>query len=447
MSVGFSDFTPEEINWQNNFYCEFFNEFDWNEIHEIMLSGAVGSAKTTAASWLAIHECITQRNIIGLIARKTLPDLKKTLFMNIWEMLEASFRPGIDFQVNETQATIYFPRQNSWLLPGYWRDKRYKKFRSLELTFAIIEELTENNLEDKQAYDEILMRIGRRKALRHFMLTLTNPDAPTSWQYKYFIEGGKKVYYSITEDNPYLDKRYVEKLKKDLDPKLADRMLRGLWVDINNERVYYSYNQEKQFFKTKSYEPLKEHPIIISFDFNIGDGKPMSSCMMQKIGDTFHVFNQSVIHGARTLDMLDDYHARGLLKPDFRYLVCGDASGKARDTRSLLSDYELIQKYLSNLNIRYDMNVPLANPPIKTRHNIVNSYCLNDKGEVRIFIYKDAPTVDEGLRLTRLKAGGKYIEDDGPQCPYQHITTALGYAVVYHSQNSNIKPGSSQRRF
>jgi hypothetical protein len=311
----------------------------------------------------------------------------------------------------------------------------------------LIEELTENNHDDKQAYDEILMRIGRRPGARHFMLTMTNPDAPTTWQYKHFIEGGKKVYYSITEDNPYLDPRYVAKLKKDLDPKMADRMLRGMWVDINKERVYYSYDQNKQFFKVKTYIPLKEHPVIISFDFNIGEGKPMSSCMMQKIGDTFHVFNQSVIHGARTLDVLEDYKARGMLTTDFKYLISGDATGKARSTSSIHSDYDLIQKFMANSNLRFEMCVPQSNPPIKTRHNIVNSYCANDAGEVRIFIYKDAPTVDEGMRLTRLKTGGKFIEDDGPQCPYQHITTALGYAVVYHSLNSSIKPGGSQRRF
>ena len=45
----------------------------------------------------------------------------------------------------------------------------------------------------------------------------------------------------------------------------------------------------------------------------------------------------------------------------------------------------------------------------------------------KLFVYKDAPTVDEGLRLTKLKSGAQYLEDDNNH--YQHISSALGYAI------------------
>lgn len=441
MSVSFGKFDPTHIKWQNNFFADFFNGLNWSEIHEIMLSGAVGSAKTTAASWIAIHECVTQKNVTGLLARKTLPDLKKTLFNTTCEMLAASFKEGQDFQINETQATIWFPRTGSILYPGYWRDKRYKKFRSLELTFALIEELTENDDQDKQAYDEILMRIGRRPGKRHFMLTMTNPDAPSTWQYKHFILGGKKVYYSVTEDNIFLDQRYVNKLKADLDPKTADRMLRGLWVELNNDRIYHAYS-EKNRIKRK-YEINHSHPVYLCFDFNIGDGKPMSSCSYQYINDEFHVFDQVVIHGSRTLDVMEEWKDKGRISG--HVIVHGDSTGGARDTRSIMSDYDLIQKFLANSNIKFEMQVPRSNPPVRNRHNRVNSYCCNDLGLVRLFVYDGAETVDEGLRLTALKKGGQYIEDDSKE--FQHITTALGYGIVYDSNSKGLEKISSQRKW
>ena len=83
------------------------------------------------------------------------------------------------------------------------------------------------------------------------------------------------------------------------------------------------------------------------------------------------------------------------------------------------------------------MQVPRSNPPVRTRHNIVNAYCQNDLGQHRLTVYAKCKTLDKGLRLTALKKGGSYIEDDSK--PYQHITTALGYGVVYTSKLNEKK--------
>src|SRR5690606_27233976 len=73
------------------------------------------------------------------------------------------------------------------------------------------------------------------------------------------------------------------------------------------------------------------------------------------------------------------------------------------------------------------MQVPASNPPLKTRHNRVNAYLHNDLGEARAFVYKGAPKLDEGFRLTKLKKQATYAEDDSKD--YQHITTAAGYGI------------------
>jgi hypothetical protein len=53
---------------------------------------------------------------------------------------------------------------------------------------------------------------------------------------------------------------------------------------------------------------------------------------------------------------------------------------------------------------------------------------MSESGNVSVRVHKRAKTVDEGLRLTKLKAGGHYIEDDTKH--YQHVTTALGYGLI-----------------
>ena len=73
------------------------------------------------------------------------------------------------------------------------------------------------------------------------------------------------------------------------------------------------------------------------------------------------------------------------------------------------------------------MQVPRSNPGIRARQNIVNAACCNDLGERRLFVYKTAPTVSKGLKLTKLKKGSTYQEDDSD--PFQHVVSALGYYV------------------
>lgn len=454
MSVTFNSFSPEPIKWQNQLFYDFFHEIDWRSSYqEILLSGSVGSAKTTAMAWLAIHECITQRNCTGLIGRLTMPDLKKTLFLEICEMLTSStLKEGPDYMIKETTATIKFPKQNSFIIPGYWRDKRYKKFRSLALSWAMIEELTENGDQEKEAYDNIMMRIGRRKAKRHFLMSATNPDGPAHWVYKHFFEENKadrRVYYSVTSDNPFLDPLYIKGLKRDLDPKMARRMLYGEWVEIARDVIYHAYTKDLNF-RDQEYEINPNLPIDLCFDFNIGEGKPMSTCVGQDdvAKDTIHFFDEAVIPGTDTEMMMHEWASRGLFENNNMIRIFGDATGASRTTKSKHSDYDIIKHFLDNYRrqdgsrVHYVMCVPKSNPPIRTRHNRVNAYCKNELGNSRLFIYRKCKVAEKGMRLTALKQGGNYIEDDSKE--YQHITTAMGYYVVYVSNSRGLKKISIQ---
>jgi hypothetical protein len=72
----------------------------------------------------------------------------------------------------------------------------------------------------------------------------------------------------------------------------------------------------------------------------------------------------------------------------------------------------------------------------------MNAYCCNSEGERRLFVYRDAPTLDKGLRLTALKKGGTYIEDDTPH--YQHVGSAAGYGLVSTLVQANRTPQRSR---
>lgn len=444
-----SSFDPDIIPYQRTIIEDIRNGFDYSlGTHEVMMSGSIGSAKSTVMAHIALTHCLLNVGARFLLGRLSMPALRATLFNKILEHIGDDLKEGRDYWLNQTTATVKF-RNGSEIICRSWSDKKYFKVRSLELSGAAIEEIIENETQD--FYNEIKMRVGRLPHIKeNIIINATNPGSPESWQYKYFIESQpsqtRHIYYSLTDQNPFLPKQYTEQLRRDLDPKLAQRMLYGQWIEINKEVIYYQYNPETQYLKETEYTPNENHPIWLSWDFNIGQGKPMSVIAIQYIDGIFHVFKEWVIDGMRTSDSVEEIEASGILEIPTDFIVTGDAAGKNRDTRSKGSDYDIIMKYLSNVETKkgalsVERYVLPSNPPIRKRHNLVNAHCLNANDEVRLFLYKGVKTLDEGLRLTSLKKNGNYIEDDSKH--FQHVTTALGYmmncAVIKDSNNSRIR--------
>lgn len=460
--VHFSSFDPTKIPYQYQVIEDI--EYNYNHnlgVHEILLSGAVGSAKSELLAHLVIRHCIEYPNAVVLICRKALPDLKETIWLKILSHMAEDFLEGEDYEVNFASPRIIFSN-GAKIITRTWHDKNYKKFRSLELSMVVIEELTENNEDDKQAYDEIKLRLNRIPGInKNIMISASNPDSPSHWVYRHFElhldsetnvlsnerSPTKHVYYSVTDDNPFLAESYKEQLKSDLDPKMYERMAKGRWIEIKSEVIYHAYSKKHNFINSL-YQIDEFRDIHINFDFNIGLGKPLSVCLFQVQGNKFHIFEEIIVHGSDTQEALEEISSRGLLNYELKYRIHGDATGASKHTASKLSDYDIIRKFLDNYRgnskIDFSIEVPKSNPPIRTRHNLVNAYCKNQKGEFRLFVYKNCPTLDKGLSLTSFKKGGQFIEDDSKE--YQHVTTALGYGIVWIHNEFSKKQSFSQRQ-
>ena len=426
-----SSFKP--LDQQREILRDIRKKFDYTKgVHELMLSGSVGSAKSLTLAHIAVTHCLLFPNARFGIGRLALPQLKQTLCLKIREHL---FGVGVDYRYNETTGSFRFP--NGSTIPALsWSDGNLAKLGSYEFSGFGIEELTETK--SPGPYNTLKQRVGRLPHIpEQILISATNPDSPSHWAYKRIIEKSEEndlinVYYSNTFDNPYLPPTYTQNLLETLDERMAQRMVYGKWVEITSDILYYAYDKSKNFIDHE-YDVVQPAPIIVSWDFNIGLGKPLSACFMQYINGNFHVFDEVVVEGQRTLDSLEEMSARGLFDYDCEYIIHGDATGRHKDTRSKRSDWDIIDGYLSNLlnsrnrAVRYRIDVPRSNPPIRTRHNVMNGQICNARGERRLFVYKGAKTVDEGLRLTKLRSGAQYLEDDSDS--FQHITTALGYAV------------------
>jgi len=396
--------------------------------YEFLLSGSVGSSKSLTLAHIAVTHCLLFQNSNVLIGRLALPQLKATLCNKIRQHCSDI---NLDITYNSSTGNFRFTN-GSTITAVSWADKNYEKLGSFEASCAIIEELVETK--ERNFYDKILQRVGRLPHVpEKFILSATNPSSPSSVWYKHLIENKServRVFYSNTRDNPYLDPTYIDGLMERLDSKQVQRMIEGKWIELAEEIIYYAYEKEKNFI-AQDYTIDATQPIRLMFDFNIGQGKPLSVVLAQycQSSDTWHLFDEVIVEGQRTEDALEEILGRGYFDKHSSFYIHGDATGRSRDTRNIRSDYDIIDRFIANLDrkVTYKIDVPRANPAIRTRHNTVNGYLCNAKGRRKLFVYNKCETVDEGFRLTALKDKGQYIENDNNR--YQHCTTAIGYGI------------------
>lgn len=439
-------FNPKSVDFQYNMLWNIKKKFDYSLGPQIVLcSGAVGSGKTLMAAHLIwLHAVENPGAYIG-IGRKDLKRLKSTLLKPILAHAPTNWKVNKDFEYNKTEGIIKLPN-GSIIACFSWADGDLERFKGEQFTMFVMDEGSESEFE---VFEMIKSRLGRVKAIDEcIFMILTNPDEPEHWINKDiinkagWIDGKKKisdivdynfhVYYSLTIQNKHnLKEGYIEGLIASNHKKWIERNLEGKWISFGGEGLYFAYDEAKHF-KPNSYKVDIRYPIHVAWDFNVAQGKPMSVCFFQFIDDHFHFYDQVVMQSNTTV-LLEEMANRNMFDHQTKYVINGDPAGWSKGSATGgFSDYDIIDNFLKkrkiDQSIQYKIDVPIFHTAVKVRHNVVNAYLENGLKQVRVSVYKDCPTLNEGFKLTKLKDGGKYIEDDSK--PYQHITTAAGYGIL-----------------
>jgi hypothetical protein len=203
-------------------------------------------------------------------------------------------------------------------------------------------------------------------------------------------------------------------------------MVLSRWVSLSGMRIYYNFDRAAHVMEAAEFDPAL--PVRWSLDFNIGQDKPMSSCLCQikkgpdpdgNIRPELHVFDEIVLDTSDTHDAVGECKNR--IRQNQAVIIYGDATGRSKDTRSKQTDYSII----SEAGFRHQ-KVPLTNPAIRDRHNAVNGVLKNAKEDVRLKIHPRCKTLIKGLETVKLKSGANYMEEETRE---QHVTTALGYLI------------------
>lgn len=196
----YSDFDPYQIPWQARLIEDIFHNFQYDKgVHEILLSGSIGSGKSLPAAHCAVRHLLTFSKSRCILGRRAMPDLRDTIFTKICEHLDGTvksdgtiFREGKDYGIARQNCRIWFGN-GSEVISRSWADGNFKKLGSIEASCAIIEELTENEAKDEVALRYIRMRVGRLPHVpQQWIIYCSNPDSPAHFAYKYFQIGERQ---------------------------------------------------------------------------------------------------------------------------------------------------------------------------------------------------------------------------------------------------------------
>lgn len=453
----FEEFVP--FGWQTKVLTDMEDPavFDWTKGTQIIVfSGVVGSAKSLlSAHILWKHQLkFVNQGAFTCIARKDARRLTTTAIKTYLGHRPKNANFNKIFKFNKS-SLIGSLGNRELILGMYYGEDDFERFKSLEFSGCWLEEATENVTD--AVFDFLDQRTGRLKSVpERFIILGTNPDEPEHWinvkliSKAGYIDGVRqperdginyniKVYYSST-DNPHLPKEYYENLRATKSAKWLERFLEGKWISFYGNNIYYAYGVHNH--KRENYKVDTAYPLRIAFDFNTTLGKPMSCVFAQYKEGKIHFFDQIAIQGNTSQLMEEvlnktDYTGKKYIDYNCEIIIHGDASGWSKQSAAFnFADYDIIKKALGNYTgrqIKYSVKVPLKNPEVKQRHEAMNASFKAGDGSVRIYLYENCfkgdINLDMAFRLTKLKEGAKYVEDDGVAFPYQHMGTAAGYLV------------------
>lgn len=151
----------------------------------------------------------------------------------------------------------------------------------------------------------------------------------------------KKLYRGKSEDNPYLDRDFVEDLKSKYHPQLVKAYLNGEFVNLESATVFYEFNRQRDVSGVFLPEPAER--IVFGADFNVGQCHAVYGVVRagQK-GQELHCFAESKVS--------DTFALVAHLQQKYpRHLAAGlitcypDASGSHDSTSSTQSDHEILR--------------------------------------------------------------------------------------------------------
>ena len=340
-------------------------DFVYSEFKNPAIVGGLGSGKTKAG---------TARLVILLMGE---PGINGGYYMPTYDLLRLRAMPGIEedletigipYKTNKSDYTIKLEGAGDIYCRSYDNPKRIVSY---ETAHSIVDEL-DTLKKDKaaEAWRKISER-NRQVCNYHLGNTIGNVTTPdqgfSGFTYQKWEKEPSKGYGIIrapTYSNPYLPDGYIDQIRANYDPILAEMYIEGLFVSLSQNKVYHFF--DRALHDTPRELQGSDSVLRVGIDFNVG-----GCCSTVSIIED----NSPVVLDEFVSQNTDDFVLRlGQYKKDGRKIIVHpDSSGKADSTNASQSDIEIIRA------AGFALDYPNANPAIRDRVNAVNALISHDK--------------------------------------------------------------------
>jgi len=326
--------------------------------------GGLGSGKTKAGSTRLIFKMLQE------------PGINTAYYMPTYDLLKLRAIPyieddlttlGIKYKTNKSDFIISLHGFGDLILRSYDRPERMVSY---EVAHSVLDELDTISKEKASLVWRKASERNRQRCIGlNTMGNVTTPDQGYSgFTYMKWEKMKQPGYISIkapTYSNPYLPDGYIQQIRDNYDPLLAEMYIEGEYVALSQNKVYHFFDRKKHH----SSRTLTQQDTLIhaSIDFNVGgccaviwvidDNKPIAV-------DEF-VSNDTRDFIFRLGKYTDDGKRKITVYPD--------ASGGNNSTNASMSDIELIE------TAGFGVDCPNKNPAVRDRVNAYNGLLSHDK--------------------------------------------------------------------
>jgi hypothetical protein len=320
------------------------------------LIGGLGSGKSRAGTMRLLARRLAYPGSNGAYYMPTFDLLKLRALPGFIEDLEML---GLSYSINKSEMTISIEGYGFIILRSYDNPVRIVGY---EVADSIVDELDTLPIDKAEfVYRKITERNRQKiKGMVNTIGCVTTPDQGFNGiVYKKWVKDVKEGYILIkapTHSNPYLPSDYIDQIRANYDPLLADMYIEGEFVNLSANKVYHFFDREKAHTDRELMDSDKL--LLVSVDFNVGGCCSTVSVLEKGKPVTVDEFVSN-----NTYDFIDNLSIR---YPDKKITVYPDASGDSDSTNASFSDIKLIKQ------AGYSVDAPNANPRIRDRVNAVN---------------------------------------------------------------------------
>ena len=276
---------------------------------------------------------------------------------------------GLPHSLNKSDYSITIAGLGTVYFRSYDNPNRLIAF---EVAHSVADELDVLSKEQASVvWRKISERTRQPSKVPNSIAAVTTPDQGFSgFVYDRWVvraDESTELIKASTLSNPYLPEGYVDQIRANYDPALAEMYINGEFVSLTANKVYHYFDRARHASSRTTQPGDRLH---IGVDFNVGgccavafvieDGNPIA-------------VDEFVSHDTR--DIINNLQSR---YSGMDVTLYPDASGKSERTNASASDIDILQ------NAGYRVDAPSSNPFIRDRINAVNSLLAHGRIGVNI---------------------------------------------------------------